>query len=83
MTSIARFIARLIVAARAANPRVPILWIVGLGERPALRKATLSLFHSLPDNPLTRLYEPNADHTGTPTASADEIIRWTREVGGK
>jgi pimeloyl-ACP methyl ester carboxylesterase len=70
-------------AARAANPRVPILWIVGLGERPALRKATLSLFHSLPDNPLTRLYEPNADHTGTPTASADEIIRWTREVGGK
>ena len=70
-------------AARAANPQVPILWIVGQGERPGLRKANIPLFQSLPNNPRTRLYEPNSDHVGTPTASADEIVRWTREVAGK
>lgn len=70
-------------AARAANPRVPILFIVGQGERPGLRKVNIPVYHSLPDNPLTRLYEPDADHTGTPTASADEIMRWTREVASR
>lgn len=70
-------------AARAANPQVPILWIVGQGERPGLRKVNIPLFSSLPDNSLTRLYEPDADHTGTPTASADEIVRWTREVASR
>lgn len=70
-------------AARAAKPQVPILWIVGQGERPQLRRVNIQLFQSLPDNPLTRLYEPNSDHVGTPTASADEIVRWTREVAAK
>ena len=67
-------------AARAANPQVPILWIVGQGERPGLRKANIPLFQSLPNNPRTRLYEPNSDHFGAPSASADEIVRWTKEV---
>src|SRR5574341_207540 len=49
-------------AARAANPQVPILWIVGQGERPGLRQVNIPLFQSLPTNPLTRLYEPNSDH---------------------
>jgi pimeloyl-ACP methyl ester carboxylesterase len=70
-------------AARAARPQVPILWIIGTGERPGLRKVNISLFSSLPDNSLTRLYEPDADHTGTPTASAAEIMRWTREVASR
>lgn len=70
-------------SARNANPRVPILWIVGRSERPALRKVNIPLFSSLPDNPLTRLYEPDADHTGTPTSSVDEIVRWTREVASR
>jgi hypothetical protein len=70
-------------AARRASPRIPILWIVGRGERPGLRKVNIPLFSSLPDNPLTRLYEPDADHTGTPTASADEIVRWTRDVASR
>lgn len=70
-------------AARRASPRIPILWIVGRGERPGLRKMNIPLFSSLPDNPLTRLYEPDADHTGTPTASADEIVRWTRDVASR
>lgn len=67
-------------AARAANPRVPILWIVPKRERPGLLKTNLPMYSALPANPLTRLYEPNADHLGAPSASADEIARWTREV---
>ena len=70
-------------AARAASPRIPILWIVGHREHLPLRRANISLFQSLPENPLTRLYEPNSDHVGTPSASADEIVRWTTEVAGR
>lgn len=40
------------------------------------------MFRELPANPLTRLYEPSSDHLGAPSASADEIVRWTKEVGG-
>lgn len=67
-------------ASRAANPQVPILWIVPKRERPALLKTSLPMFSALPANLLTRLYEPSADHLGAPSASADEIARWTREV---
>jgi pimeloyl-ACP methyl ester carboxylesterase len=67
-------------AARAANPATPILWIVPSRELPGLRKTNIPMFRSLPAHPLTRFYEPDADHRGAPTASADEIERWTREV---
>ena len=67
-------------AARAARPAVPVLWIVPRRELPGLRKTNIPMFRSLPANPLTRLYEPDSDHRGAPTASADEIARWTNEV---
>ena len=70
-------------AARAANPQVPILWIVPKRERPALQKTILPMFRELPANPLTRLYEPNSDHLGAPSASVDEIVRWTRELASR
>ncbi len=69
-------------AAKAANPKTPILWIVPKRDYPGLLKSSPILFRELPANPLTRLYEPNADHIGAPSASADEIVRWTREVAG-
>jgi len=67
-------------AARAANAQVPILWIVPKRERPALLKTNLPMFSTLPANPLTRLYQPDSDHLGAPSASAEEVVRWTREV---
>lgn len=67
-------------AARAANPQIPILWIVAKNDYPALRRANIPLFENLPRNPLTKLYEPNSDHLGAPSASLDEIVRWTNEV---
>jgi pimeloyl-ACP methyl ester carboxylesterase len=67
-------------AARAANPATPILWIVPTYELPGLRKTNIPMFRSLPAHPLSRLYEPDSDHRGAPSASAEEIARWTKEV---
>ena len=69
-------------AVRAANPATPILWIVPSGELPGLRKTNIPMFRSLPAHPLTRFYEPASDHRSAPTASAEEIARWIREVAG-
>lgn len=67
-------------AARAANPQLPVLFVIPTRDYPALLKSSPSVFRALPPNPLTKLYEPSADHLGAPSASADEIVRWTREV---
>jgi pimeloyl-ACP methyl ester carboxylesterase len=67
-------------AARAAKPEIPILWIVAKNDYPGLRRTMIPLFEKLPRHPLTRLYEPNSDHLGTPAAAVDEIVRWTNEV---
>lgn len=67
-------------AARAVGSRLPILWLVAKRDYPGLRNANIPMFRTLPSNSLTRLYEPDSDHRGAPTASADEIARWTKEV---
>jgi len=67
-------------AVRAVNPRVPVLWIAPTRDYPGLIKNSRPLYRQLPRHPLTQLYEPDADHRGVPTASVDEIVRWTREV---
>ncbi|MBI4189619.1 MAG: alpha/beta hydrolase [Betaproteobacteria bacterium] len=67
-------------AAQAA--KVPILWLVAQRDYPGLRATNIPLFRRLPANPLTRLHEPDADHRGAPAASAEEIMRWIREVAG-
>lgn len=67
-------------AAHAANPGIPILWIVAKHDYPNLRRNNIPQFKTLPRNPLTKLYEPDSNHLGAPTASIDEIVRWTREV---
>jgi pimeloyl-ACP methyl ester carboxylesterase len=69
-------------AARAVRPAAPVLWIVPRRELPGLRKTNVPMFQLLPSNRLTRLYEPDSDHRGAPGASAQEIVRWTREVTG-
>lgn len=67
-------------AVRAVNARVPMLWVAPTRDYPGLIRTSLPLYRELPKNPLTRLYEPSADHRGAPSASLDEIVRWTREV---
>ena len=67
-------------AARAMDPKIPVLFVIPTNDYPALLKSSPAVYRQLPRNPLTRLYEPAADHLGAPSASVEEIARWTREV---
>ena len=67
-------------AVKAVNPSAPVLWVGPTRDYPGLLKSSLPLYRDLPKNPQTRLYQPNADHRGAPTAAADEIARWMREI---
>lgn len=67
-------------AARAANPQIPILWMVAKNDYPQLRKTMIPMFNNLPAHPLNKLYETDSDHLGAPSASLHEILRWTGEV---
>ena len=71
------------MAVKAMNPRVPVLYIGPTGDYPGLRNVKQSMFGALPSNPLTKLYEPDSSHLNAPSASRDEIVRWTTEVAGK
>lgn len=69
-----------VIAIKNMNPKVPVLFIAPKGDYPALQKIKQSMFDALPRHPLTKLYEPDATHLGAPSASLDEILRWTREA---
>jgi pimeloyl-ACP methyl ester carboxylesterase len=68
---------------RALPASLPVLHVAPTGDYPALTRAKQTMFKALPANPLTRLYEPNADHRGAPAASLEEVARWTAEVAAR
>ena len=70
-------------ASRAMNPAVPVLFIVPSGDYPGLLRVRQQMYDALPRNPLTRLYEPAADHRGAPAASREEVARWIAEVAAQ
>lgn len=65
---------------KAIKPGLPVLWIVARNDYPQLRQANIPMFQTLPAHPLTKLFEPDADHKGSPNASLEEIVRWIGEV---
>lgn len=65
---------------RGMRPENPVLLVVPKNDYPGLLKAKQANFDALPRNPRTRLYEPDATHTGAPAASRDEVSRWMMEV---
>lgn len=67
-------------ASKSLPPTLPVLYIGPTNDYPGLRQIKQSMFSALPVNPLTRFYEPEADHLGAPIASIEEIARWTAEV---
>ena len=69
-------------ASRAMSPQVPVLFIAPKNDYPGLRNVKQTMFDALPKNPLTRMYEPDSSHFDAPSASRDEIVRWTAEVAG-
>ncbi len=66
--------------ALALKPQTPILWLVAKNDYPGLRRANIPLYGRIPANPLNAFYEPNSSHLEAPSASLDEILRWTREI---
>jgi pimeloyl-ACP methyl ester carboxylesterase len=69
-------------AVRAIAPGTPVLYIAPTGDYPALSRANPGLFAALPRHPMNRFYAPSASHKEAPTASVEEIVRWTGEVAG-
>lgn len=72
----------MLAAAKGMNPQVPVLLIVPTNDYPGLLRMKPRHFNSLPGNPFTKLYEPDSSHLNAPSASRDEIARWTTEVAG-
>lgn len=66
-------------AVRAVNPGIPVLWISPTGDYPPLLKAA-ERFNQLPANTFNKLYRPDSNHLGSPTASIGEILLWTNSV---
>lgn len=67
-------------AIKNLSPATPVLFIVPTNDHPGLLKVKDEMFGALPDNPLTKLIEPDADHVTAPAASIDAIVEWTAEL---
>lgn len=67
---------------KAVKPQIPVLYIVPQNDYPGLRNVKQSMFDALPAHAHTRLYEPDANHIGAPSAARDEIARWIMQVAG-
>jgi pimeloyl-ACP methyl ester carboxylesterase len=68
-------------ASRNLNPNIPLLYIAPKNDHAGLLKTKQSMLDALPPpNPLSTIYEPDASHTGAPSASTEEIISWTSRV---
>ncbi|MBK6401903.1 MAG: alpha/beta hydrolase [Rhodocyclaceae bacterium] len=67
-------------AIKKMSAQTQVLFIVPTNDHPGLLKVKQSLFDALPKHPRSRLYEPNADHLGAPSASREEIARWIHEI---
>jgi pimeloyl-ACP methyl ester carboxylesterase len=64
----------------AKSVKVPVLFIAPTGDYPGLLRVKQRMFDALPRHPLTKLYEPDSTHVDAPSASRDEILRWTSQV---
>ena len=60
-----------------------MLFIGPTGDYPPLQASRKMMFHALPANPLTKLYEPDSSHLGAPAASIEEIAHWTAQVAAR
>lgn len=70
-------------SSKSLPPGLPVLYVGPTNDYPGLQRTKQSMYGALPANPLTKLYEPDADHLGAPRASIDEIVRWTAAVAAR
>lgn len=59
---------------------LPVLLIAPTQDYPGLRQVKQLTFDALPKTPHTRLYEPDASHLQSPSASLKEIAGWMTSV---
>jgi len=69
-------------AFRNVKAGTPVLYVAPKRDYPGLAKGRQANFGGLPEHLRTRMYEPDSDHMNAPGASADEVVRWIREVAG-
>lgn len=69
-----------ITAEQNINPAIPVLFIAPTSDYPGLRKIKQTMFNALPQNPHTKLYEPNSSHLDAPSASESAIIEWISAI---
>lgn len=67
-------------AAQNVGLGVPVLYVGPTRDYPNLVRIKRQMFAALPVNPLHKLYEPDASHLESPSASREEIVRWIGEV---
>ena len=65
---------------KALKPDMPVLYVAPDRDYPSLIKVRPMMTGLLPHNALTRVYEPSSDHLNAPGNSADEIVKWVRQV---
>jgi hypothetical protein len=70
-------------SSRALPATLPVLHVAPTSDYPALMRAKMAMFMALPGNPLTKLYEPEANHRTAPTAALEEISSWTTAVAAR
>lgn len=62
---------------------IPVLYVGPKQDYPGLIAGKRANFGSLPQHPLTRLYEPESSHLAAPSAAAEEIVQWVKQVAGR
>lgn len=68
------------LAMRSIKADTPVLFIVPTNDYPGLQRVKEEMFGLLARHPLTRMYEPNANHLAAPSASIQEIEGWVAAV---
>jgi len=66
----------------AVRPGTPVLWVVGDGENPNVKKGDQALFEALPRSPPPKFVEVAASHIETPDAAGTVCADWIRQVAG-
>jgi pimeloyl-ACP methyl ester carboxylesterase len=69
-------------AFRNVKAGTPVLYVAPKRDYPGLARSRQENYGRLPSHPRTRMVEPDSDHLNAPGASAEEVVRWIREVAG-
>lgn len=72
--------ANMVVTAARLSPSIPVLMVVGTGDRTWLQELRETLFPLLPANPRNCALVVRADHDGVPQVASTQVREWMREV---